>query len=886
MMGRLRRHALASLFVCAFASLSAGRASAQTQGENAQAPSTLEPPKLVTFVEADYPPDEKLAGKQATVVLQVAIAPDGTVPAVAVLESAGKAFDDAAMAAVKKFVFTPAKRDGKPIPVRIVYRYVFEIKETQVKRTTADFTGTVRDRKTKQPVAGVTVALDTGQNAVTGADGKFSIPEVAPGDHTVTLSATQLTPISTQESFEASKQLDATYDVELKKGKPSEDDDDFEVVVTAPKIVRQAVSTEIQATQAAKIPGTSGDVLRVVESMPGVARATVGTGAIIVWGAAPEDTGVYVEGVRIPRLYHDGGYRSVIHSDMVRSVELIPAAFGATWGRGIGGIINVGLKPLDDGRLKGTAQVDVLDASLALRAPLGKNLHFSIAGRGSYVREVVRSFAPADAEDVVPLPRYGDGQARLVLDLSKKEHLEAGGLFSTDDIDRVLVDPDPTRTKRESRGTTFGRAWLKWTKTTDQGGAITVLPYYGRTLATREDRFGATPAALDSTANVFALRASWRQQVFPWLALSLGLDAEMTLSTISRSGSLTTPAREGDVRVFGQPPSDQVNVDRWNAAIGSLGTYAEADLALFGGKLHVTPGFRVEPYVVSVSKALPVQGDKPELGLFTQDTALEPRIALRWDVTPRVTAKAAFGIFHQAPQAEDLSAVFGNPSLGLASAKHSLVGGAFKLTKSTTVEATVFYNVMDDLVTRSTSPSPAIARALVQGGSGRAYGVQMLLRQEQIGPFFGWISYGISRSERQDQPDGRWRLFDYDQSHTITAVGSLDLGKGWEVGLRFRFSTGFPRTPVVGATYNSRTDTYEPVFGDKNTTRIPVFFQADARVAKTFHVAGTELQLYLDVYNFIARNNPEELVYNYDYTQRSMITGIPILPVLGAKWTF
>ncbi|CAN5220506.1 TonB-dependent receptor [soil metagenome] len=880
------RKVLVSTLLFALASSISIDARAQTQGENTAAPSTLEPPKLVTFVEAEYPPEEKAAGKAAVVVLQIGIAADGSVAAAQIVESAGKAFDDSAIAAVKKFFFTPAKRDGKAIPVRIVYRYTFEIKETQVKRTTADFTGTVRDRKTKKPVAGVTVALDTAQNAVTADDGKFSISEVAPGAHTVTLSAPALTPVSTQETFEASKQLDATYDVELKAGKPSDDDDDFEVVVTAPKIVRQAVSTEIQATQAAKIPGTSGDVLRVVESMPGVARATVGTGAIVVWGAAPEDTGVYVDGVRVPRLYHDGGYRSIIHSDMVRSVELIPAAYGANWGRGIGGIINVGLKTLDDTRFKGTVQVDILDSSLALRAPLGPNVHFSIAGRGSYVREVVRSVAPVGTEDIVPLPRYGDGQARLVFDLSKHDHLELGGLFSTDAIDRTLLDADPTRTKRESRGTTFGRAWVRYTKTTKDGGAIQILPYYGRTMTTREDKFGATPAQLDSTANVFALRASWRQQVFPWLALSLGLDAEMTTSQIGRNGSLTTPAREGDVRVFGQPPSDQVNADRGNTAIGSLGTYAEADLGLFGGKLHIVPGFRVEPYIVSVSKALPVQGDKPELGLFTQDTALEPRISIRWDATSRVTAKAAFGIFHQAPLAEDLSAVFGNPSLGLASAKHSLVGGSFKLTKSTTMEVTGFYNVMDDLVTRSTSNAPAIARALVQGGSGRAYGVQMMLRQEQIGPFFGWISYGITRSERQDSPEAKYRLFDYDQSHTITAVGSFDLGKGWDVGLRLRFSTGFPRTPVVGAAYNARTDTYEPVFGDKNSTRIPVFFQADLRVAKTFHFAGTELQIYLDVYNFVARNNPEELVYNYDYTQRSMITGIPILPVAGMKWTF
>ena len=871
--------------VAALLLLQAAPARAQNQGETTVAPSAVEPPKLVTFIEADYPPEEKAAGKTAVVVLQIAIAETGNVAAVAVVESAGPAFDAAAVAAAKRFVFSPARRDGKPIPVRIMYRYAFEIHEEQVKRTTADFEGVVRDRKTKHPLAGVSVALDTGQTSVTDGEGKFKIPDVTPGEHKVTLSGEALTQVSTQEIFEASKKLDATYDVEPKAAKGSDDDDDFEVVVTAPKIARQVVSTEILATQAAKIPGTSGDVLRVVESMPGVARASAGTGAIVVWGAAPEDTGVYLDGVRIPRLYHDGGYRSVIHSDMVRSVELIPAAYGATWGRGLGGIINVGLKSLDDGRVKGTAQADVLDASLAVRGPIGDKLHFSIAGRGSYLRDVVRAVAPADTEDVVPLPRYGDAQARLAYSFSKQENLELGGLFSTDSIDRTLLDPDPTRTKRETRGTTFGRAWLRYTKTT-KDGAVTVLPYWGRTAATREDRFGLLPATLESTSDVFALRASWRSQVTPWAAVSLGLDAEMTTSDLRRSGSITTPSREGDVRVFGQPPSSQVNVDRWSTVLGSLGTYGEADLSFFKGTLHLVPGFRVEPYVVSVNKALPNDGTKPDVGLFTQDTALEPRISVRWDATSRITAKAAFGIFHQPPQAEDLSAVFGNPSLGLSSAKHSLVGGAFKLTKTTTMEVTAFYNVMDSLVSRSTSTTPAIAQALVQDGAGRAYGVQMLLRQEQIGPFFGWISYAITRSERQDGQDLRYRLFDYDQSHTLTAVGSLDLGKGWEVGLRFRFSTGFPRTPVVGATYDARTDTYEPVFGDKNTIRIPVFFQADARVAKHFHIGGTEIEAYLDVYNFVARNNPEEIVYNYDYRQRAYITGIPILPVLGLKWTF
>jgi hypothetical protein len=56
------------------------------------------------------------------------------------------------------------------------------------------------------------------------------------------------------------------------------------------------------------------------------------------------------------------------------------------------------------------------------------------------------------------------------------------------------------------------------------------------------------------------------------------------------------------------------------------------------------------------------------------------------------------------------------------------------------------------------------------------------------------------RSERQDHPDSSWRLFDYDQTHVFTALGSCDLGLGFDVGARFRYATGFPRTPVRALT--------------------------------------------------------------------------------------
>jgi hypothetical protein len=118
-------------------------------------------------------------------------------------------------------------------------------------------------------------------------------------------------------------------------------------------------------------------------------------------------------------------------------------------------------------------------------------------------------------------------------------------------------------------------------------------------------------------------------------------------------------------------------------------------------------------------------------------------------------------------------------------------------------------------------------------------------------------------------------------------LASYDLGHGWEVGSRFRYTSGMPRTPVVGAFFNSNTGLYEPIFGAHNSIRIPAFYQADVRVSKRFKFGeSTGLEIYLDVQNVTDHSNPEEIVYNADYSKKSYITGLPILPVLGGKLTW
>lgn len=845
------------------------------------------PPEIVQFVEAPYPDSEKAAGRTASVVLEVAISASGAVDSATVVTSAGPAFDAAAVAAVRHFVFRPAEIDNQPAPVRIQYRYDFVMKEA-APPAVATFEGVVENRSTKAPLAGVTVTLDGAGNAVTDDKGLFTIENVAPGPHTIALSRADLPSLQTQETFEAGKKLDAVYDVDVAPpGKPAADDgEDLEIVVAAPKLTKQVASTVVEAEQAQRVAGTQGDVLKVVENLPGVARATAGSGAVVVWGAAPESTPVYVDGVRIPLLYHFGGLRSVIHTDLVQSVELLPGGYGATYGRGLGGLVTVEKRAPASDRLHGSVDLDLLDASASVTGPIADKWRVEGAVRRSHLDWVLDRVTSRDVGEFFPVPKYYDGQAALRYQATQHEWVEVGGLLSSDSLVHTDASSDPSQRKSQTQDLFFDRAWVRYEKVPGDGSQVVVVPWVGQDHSSLVENFGGTPSSLDVHSTSFGLRASRQGPVTPFMNATVGIDLEATSSTVRRAGSITTPPREGDPFIFGEPPSDLVNSDAWKAVLGSAAPYAEGDIGLLADRLHVVPGLRIEPFFSSVNRRSPPQGDNLALGAFGGDVAVEPRLQLRYALTPRVAFKAAYGKYRQAPAATDLSSVFGNPLLEPSSATHWVGGVSVDITRTIHGETTVFYSHSDGLAVRNPSATPALAQSLVGTGQGRSYGMQVLLRRELTKGLFGWIAYTLLRSERLDQPGGTWRLFDFDQTHVLTALASYDLGKGFDVGARFRYATGFPRTPVIGNSFDARRGIYDPTLGAYNSVRLPAFVSLDVRFAKRFKIGATELEAYADVQNVTDRENDEELVYNADYTQKRYIRGLPILPIIGAKWTY
>jgi hypothetical protein len=68
----------------------------------------------------------------------------------------------------------------------------------------------------------------------------------------------------------------------------------------------------MEPEQIRTIPGTNGDALRAVETLPGVARPPGVDGQLVVRGSSPQDTAIFIDGISVPSAYHFGGMVSVI----------------------------------------------------------------------------------------------------------------------------------------------------------------------------------------------------------------------------------------------------------------------------------------------------------------------------------------------------------------------------------------------------------------------------------------------------------------------------------------------------------------------------------------------------------------------------------------------
>ena len=906
-------------------------------------PKLTKPPALLVPVEPAYPPEALAAGLSGDVTLQVDLDETGAVTQVAVTGPAGHGFDEAAVAAMKAFRFSPAEIDGNPASIRIAYvlHFVPDAARTRAARdggtgrdgagldagtarvvapdggappadagaipmppaTDAaggrdggDFAGNgeaegdgaatgaalaprvvlirgvVREKGTRDPVAAADVATSFagGTFAVTSTaddEGRFEVTGPAGQPLRVVVGDSEHEPCV--RDFAASlltghPPIDVLCTVARRAGNL------FETRVRARRPPASITRHTLEQEELTTVPGTFGDPLRVIQNLPGVARVPYGLGQLIVRGAAPQDSGVYVDGHRVPILYHFLGGPSVLTPRLIDRIDFYPGGFGVKYGRATGGIVDVTTKSDRAARLHGSADVNLLDSGAYVEGPLSKGWTGAVAARRSYVDLLLPLVIPRISSrntTAVASPVYWDYQARLNRDLGRWGQL---GLFALGSDDALaVVASNAGRDLSLSTRIGFHRLIATWTTTAGNGWVTRVSPALGVDLL----RFDGGVVAIDRTARVGGLRASARRAFGPSFALEMGLDGELRQDQLN--SDLPLPALRRTTG--GAAPMVMHQVIPLDTA--TAGLYAEATWDPTS-RLRVIPGLRGDVF-----------------RYVGQDRAsLDPRLVVRWAQAPWLTFKAGAGIFHQPPEPQLLWSDRGNPNLSLIWSDQYHVGLESKFTEVINLDVT-FYALR-----RHDVPVVSADSGFASSGRGRSYGMELILRHELTRRFYGWLAYTLARSEQTalgvgmtptmfgsgigpTLAPGTYFPTTFDQTHILTLIGSYRVGR-WELGTRFRLSTGIPQTPITGSVFDADTGNYRPLQGAPGSTRRPTFHQLDFRFERTFTFDAWRLSAYLDVQNVYNAENPEGTFYDYRYRASAPIRGLPILPVIGVRGRF
>jgi TonB family protein len=791
---------------------------------------------------------------EVTVLITVDI--NGDVTNATVETPVGHGFDEAALEAAKQIQFEPATRGGRPVAARtrVLYKFV---------PPPAAIGGRVLKASGERPIAGATVvvrdAAGAEREARTDADGAWRIDGLAAGTYRITVASPGMTSHDSSAELGPGDEMSSIDRLEPESAPPLADagapgEAVQEVEVRGTKPPREVVKRTLDQREINRVPGSSGDALLSLLNLPGLARPPPFSGFLLVRGAGPEDTWVYIDGTPVPIVYHFGGFASVMPTEVIQDIDFYPGNFSTQYGRAMGGVVDVSLASPRSDALHGLVEINLIDSRVLVQGPIfDTGWRFTVGGRRSYVDVWLGPVLTAAGAGVSVAPVYYDYQAILERDLGKRSSIRFALIGSDDRLAILLTGAsaaNPTLTGAFSDHTGFWLGQATYKNHLDDLTDLRLVLGFGQNYV----NFGLGSLNFALTDWAITGRAEISRKLDPRLTMNLGLDVwEVPYTLSAYLPALPRP---------GQPPpgpfaSLPLLHDQVNSTIYEPAAYVEWEATPWRGT-RIVPGLRLD---------------------YTKVTGawdLAPRLVARQDITtsPRTTLKAAVGLFAQPPQPQETDPVFGMPGLRSNRAYQYDVGIERELTPKVTATLDGFYKQLDHLV----------SQGFGNKGTGVIFGGETLLRYKADERFFGWLSYTLSRSLVRDAPGMPLRLFQYDETHVLTVLGSYTLGRGWEFGARFRLTSGYMYTPAQYGFYDENVSSYLPLsaypqFG----ARLPLFDALDIRVDKKWSFRWGSMGAYLDLHNVYNSGNVAGISYNYNNTRTSYLNDLPILPSFGFR---
>jgi hypothetical protein len=601
------------------------------------------------------------------------------------------------------------------------------------------------------------------------------------------------------------------------------------------------------------LPGAVEDVLRSLQSLPGVTSPNDFTSQLIIRGSGPDENLIVMDDVELFNPYRLYGLVSMFNPETLRDITLITGGFPAKYGDRLSAVLDVtSIEGNKNKTLSSIINVSVANANLILNGKNPFNLPGSwlVSSRRTYYDLIIGPFARNAGliNENSSFPSFRDLQFKVVAGPFNSSKFLVNGIFSTDGVDIVPGEnneqPDSIAVTDVTNNDLLSFAWHYLPN--PKFSSRTTLSWYRNSgdndfnseiLDPLIDRQNYTPEQRDSLRQIGAL-------------LGLEFDSKYTFRKYSFTNSSVINNKNSQ-QEFGAGIDivrtdlnyNLVIDDQFRALIQSL---PNASALLDNFDLQGEDNLRAHIYGQSMFKLSDKFFVQPSIRLdyfqIIRTPYLAPRINVGYAVDPVTTIRASAGIYYQSPGLEklidgrtfyDLRGAY-ERGIQAEEATHFILGVDKWINNEWFAKIEGYYKRFNNLLEQEevrayryeyTLKDPAItdpeyikdyanwvrsAEKIaydsattnpVNIGTGDAFGIEFSIEKKYTTPktkFYGWANYSLSSSNRQKY--GYSYPYRFEQLQTLNLVLNYRLNESFEFSTRFNYASNFPVTSPVGIT--------------------------------------------------------------------------------------
>lgn len=730
------------------------------------------------------------------------------------------------------------------------------------------------DATSGEPLPVANVWLEgTSRGTAANLDGYFVINDLEPGRYSLQVSYVGYH--TARKSVEVTRRLMEPLTIELIP--EAVQFDVVEIVADEESAAEERISPRVSTVPVdgmtiRSMPSLMAemDILRAVQTIPGVKASSDLSSAPYIRGGSPDQTLILMDHNVVYNPSHLFGLFSTFNADAVKRLELIKGGFPAEYGGRSGSVLDVITNEGNRRQTKGLFSVGVISARGALEGPLPQGRgSYAISGRRTYFEPILDALRKAYDTDI-PDYHFYDANAKLNLDLSPKTTFSVAGYLGNDLMTAEFGDAD------ERLG--IEMAWGN------------------RSITSRLRHVLSQNLFLSVGAGVSRYRSRWS---FDSDGVTLE-EAKNTLLDYSLKADLEMMGHQAHRVKAGISVNDYVItfVDRAEDV-----TWVNVDTSTVNVAAYVQDTWRVGP-LLEIQPG--IRGYYHHAGRHVR---VDPRLSLVYHYGPEMRFKFSAGRYTQWINIITFGEGFSNfdiwiPVDGSMKPTHTtqtVLGFEYDPTPELQFTTEAYYTDMRNLTTFDMlSDEGEVGADAFVTGKGYAYGLEWMLRRN-VGRTTGWLGYSLSWTKRRF-PDtyvngGEWFYPRWDRRHDFIAVANRALSSRWDLSTSWRYNTGQGFTQALGM-YTLREPGVPPdwMFGDGrvvlpgslNNYRFPADHRLDVTATYKHTMFGLPARLNLSVYNVYSRRS--HWIRYYDIEENpvkvSDLKLLPIVPLLSYEVRF